>query len=83
MKEIKEVECECCARLFGCCREPTDVKELDMMGGGNMRFSTVAVLDADSGNTGNVKECEFDRPGWHWTRFPNMMTKLIQSTKTE
>jgi hypothetical protein len=81
VEEIEEAECECCAWLSKGCRKPANTKKLDAGGEGGTELCTIAVFDTDRRDTGNVDKSKLDGAGWHRTRFPNAMTKLIDSAK--
>ena len=80
---IQEVECERGAWLFQRCGKPSYMEELDTRWSLLSRFPTVAVVNANSGNTRNIEEGEIHGRGRLPTCFTNMMTELIHSAQSE
>ena len=78
---IEEAECKHCARLPSCCRKPVNVEKLEARG--DIRFSAVAVLDADSSHARDVKESKLKGAGWHRTKFSLTVAKLVGGAEVE
>ena len=83
MEEVQEPECECSARLFQCCREPSHAKKLDT---GQLMFPglpAVAVMNAYSFDASNVKEGKIHGSGRQFAAFTDVMSKLVLCTKVK
>lgn len=80
---IQEAKCESGAWLFQRCGKPSYAEKLSTRWSLLSRFPTVAVVNANSGNTRNIEEGEIHGGGRFLAGFTHTMTKLICSAQSK